>query len=398
MFYLLLACTVTLGLYLAILLVKLQLSLWCIRREPLGEAPLAAGQVTVVQPILGGDPRLPEMLGASLRNTSEAVRFLWLVDSDDSPGRIAAEIVCREHAGRVEIVCCDRPPDNVNPKTFKLGRAWPKISTHYAAVLDDDTTISDGNLQAAIAALRHCELYTGIPCYQSTATRWDSLLTHFVNNNSVMTYLGMLPLVGPLTINGMFYMMRTETVPPGGFSSIDDRLCDDYALARLLRGNGRRIHQGIVPQYLATSISGMRHYMQIMHRWFVFARVLVRDQRPAVQMILLLMLGLPPILLGAGVLATCALAMASFFAPAGAAYAAIAAAALGVSLAVRHGSIRILHSRVADREVPFRFFESILSELLQPVHACHALLVPTIRWRSRRIRVRPDNTFQILEW
>ena len=67
-------------------------------------------------------------------------------------------------------------------------------------------------------------------------------------------------------------------------------------------------------------------------------------------------------------------------------------------LGVRHGLIRFLHSRVFDREVRFRFCDSILSELLQPIHACHALLVPTIRWRTRRIRVHADNTFKILDW
>ena len=275
MFYLLLACAIAWALYLAILLVKFQFSLRSIGREAIGDAPFAADQITIVQPILGGDPRLTDVLRETLRNTPAATRFLWLVDNDDAPGRGAVESLCRKHAGRIEIVCCDRAPENVNPKAHKLAKAWPKIDTPYAAVLDDDTTISERNLRVALAALRQCDLYTGLPCYLSMATRWDSLLTHFVNNNSIMTYLALLPLVGPLSINGMFYVMRTETMRSlGGFSSIQERLCDDYALARLLLESGRRIHQGIVPQYLCTSVSGLRHYAEIMHRWFVFAAAL----------------------------------------------------------------------------------------------------------------------------
>ncbi len=47
----------------------------CLRREPAGDAPFAAGQITIVQPILGGDPRLPDVLRETLRNTprSDAV-------------------------------------------------------------------------------------------------------------------------------------------------------------------------------------------------------------------------------------------------------------------------------------------------------------------------------------
>ena len=139
-----------------------------------------------------------------------------------------------------------------------------------------------------------------------------------------MTYLSLLPVVGPLSINGMFYVMRTETMRSlGGFSSIQERLCDDYALARLLLDSGRRIHQGIVPQYLCTSVTGLRHYAQIMHRWFVFAAVLVRDQRPAVQLLLLAALGLPPLLLWTGLIAHVRVAVVVVvLAPAGVPYAA----------------------------------------------------------------------------
>ena len=188
-------------------------------------------------------------------------------------------------------------------------------------------------------------------------------MTHFVNNNSIMTYLSLLPVVGPLSINGMFYVMRTETMRSlGGFSSIQERLCDDYALARLLLDSGRRIHQGSVPQYLCTSVTGIRHYSQIMHRWFVFAAALVRDQRPAVQLLLLAALGLPPLLLWTALIATFWLLLSSWFAPAGAPCAALAAVALGVTLRVRHVLIRFLHRRCFDREVRFRFFLSIVSE------------------------------------
>lgn len=399
MFYLLLVCILACSSYLLIALVKIRLSLQVLRQESLGDAPIMPNQITIIQPILGGDPALKDMLQKTLQSTSALTRFLWLIDIDDEPGRTVAELLCQEHASRVEILWCDRSSENTNPKAYKLERALSKIETPYFAVLDDDTTISERNLRIAIAALDHADLYTGIPCYQSTVGWWNSLVTHFVNNNSITTYLSLLPLVGPLSINGMFYVMRTDTLGTlGGFTAIQDRLCDDYAVARLLLDNGRRIHQGVIPQYLQTSVSGIRHYLQIMHRWFVFADILVRDQRLNVRLLLLLMLGFPPMFLLIGLIGTSALVVMGLFIPSDRAYAVIATVVLGMTLILRHNLLSFLNRKVFDGKVRLRFGISILSELVQPIHWCHALLAPTIQWRTRRIRVNADNTFKILDW
>ena len=398
MVYPLLPSVIGLGLYLAILLTKFLLCLRVIRREPTGDVTFSPEEVTVVQPILGGDPRLPDVLRATLESTPEETRFLWLVDTDDARGQAVVDALREAYSTRFEVVWCAPVPEHVNPKTFKLEKALALVDTPFVAVLDDDTTVSERNLAAAVAALENADLYTGVPCYRSTAGYWDSLVTHFVNNNSIMTYLSMLPLAGPLSINGMFYVMRAETLREmGGFSSIQERLCDDYAVARMLLDGGRRIHQGTVPQYLFTSISGFRHYLQIMHRWFVFADALVRDQTFTVQMLLLVMLALPPLLLWIGLAGTSALVVAALLGHAGSHYAAAAAGAAGVTLVVRHGAIRYLHGKLFEKDAPFRPVTSILSELLQPVHWLHSVLAPTIRWRTRWIRVYRDNTFEILD-
>ncbi|MGD9128788.1 MAG: glycosyltransferase [Planctomycetia bacterium] len=398
MVYLFVIIAIGLGAYLTILLTKFLLCLYVIRREPTGNEPLAPELVTVVQPILGGDPRLSDVLRSTLQNTSPDTRFLWLVDKNDAPGQAAVKTLCEEYPARIEVVWCDPVPEEVNPKAFKLQKAVDRIETPFVAILDDDTTISQRNLETAVAALGQADLYTGIPCYRSTAGYWDSLVTHFVNNNSIMTYLSMLPLVGPITINGMFYVMPTQTLRElDGFSSIQDRLCDDYAVARLLRDSGKKIHQGIVPQYLFTSISGFRHYMQIMHRWFVFADALVRDQSLAVRMILLVMLGLPPLLLGIGLAGTLVLLTAAMTGYIIQLYTIITAMLLGVTLVVRHVTIRVLHRKLFAQDVRLRPMMSIVSELLQPIHWLHSVFVSTIQWRTRRIRVHKDNTFKILD-
>ena len=57
----------------------------------------------------------------------------------------------------------------------------------------------------------------------------------------------------------------------GGFAPIAGQLCDDYALASLVKQHGGTIRQGITPQYLQTTVAGPSQYVRLMHRWFLFA-------------------------------------------------------------------------------------------------------------------------------
>lgn len=384
------------SLYLTILLVKFFLSLHVIGRDRFpgrSQNPEKASQITILQAILGGDPHLPDVLRTTLENTSDETSLLWMVDTDDAQGLAITEKLGARYPHRVAIIRCETAPDNVNPKVFKLEKALAKINTPYMAVLDDDTMISDQNLTAAIEALGQADLYTGLPGYLSTENRWDSLVAHFVNNNSIMTYLPTLPLVGPLSINGMFYVLRTgRFLELGGFSSIRKKLCDDYALARKMHDGQGRIHQGIVPQYLYTSISGFTHYLQMMHRWFVFANALVRDQRLGAQLILLVLHGSPPLLLWACLVSTTGL-LWSTMRSAQCSSAAVVTAAMGMALVLRHGLIRSLQRKIFDRRLKFTPITSVVSEVLQPLHWLHAVMKPTIKWRTRQIRVYKDNTF-----
>lgn len=354
-----------LALYLAILGTKVVLSRRYIAAHP--EEQTAEGEVTVIQPILGGDPFLAEALRRNLAQVR--ARFLWLVDDDDAEAQRVTEGL---KDGRTTIVRCPPVSGSDNPKTVKLQRALESVETPYLAVLDDDTILTPDHLGRALFALRDCTLYTGLPCYLPGQNVWSSLVAHFVNNNSIVTYLPLLPILGPLTINGMFYVIRTDELRNlGGFTPIVSQLCDDYALATLVKRHGGTIRQGITPQYLHTTVPDAAGYVRLMHRWFLFANTLVRDQPLRVQLLLFVTLGLPPLLLWVG--------FATF------------SLALPFVLIARHLLLRTLRP-----DVRLNPFTSILAELLQPLHWLHATLQHTLRWRTRRIALGPDGTFSYL--
>lgn len=367
------------ALYLLLLGVKFALS-W--RYAARREEPAADGPVTVLLPIVSGDPGLEEVLRRNLQLAPAWARFVWLIDADDAEGRRIAERLLAT-TDRVAVELCPPPAAGLNPKLVKLHQVFGAVDTPFVAVLDDDTVLTEQNLEKAVAALNECDLYTGLPCYLPGANFWSSLVAHFVNNNSILTYFPLHPLVGAVSLNGMFYAMRTDTLRRyGGFAPVLDRLCDDYAVATLVRRNGGVIRQGVTPVKLRTTVAGAGGYFRLLHRWFVFANILVRDQRPGVALLIVLALGLPSLLLWLGFLVL----FAGWW----------GLPVLGGMLLVRHVALRLLHRRVFGELTGFSWWRSVVAELLQPVHVLHSVVQPTIRWRTRRIRPTTGGAFTYL--
>jgi ceramide glucosyltransferase len=371
-------------LYLVILIGKVLLARRYVRTHP--ESARRSAPITVVQPILGGDPALEATLLETLRalEVNKDVRVLWLVDEDD---RAARDLAARVPQSRpLEVLLCPPPSAHQNPKSAKLQRALASIATEFVAVLDDDSIISAAHLERAIAALDSATLYTGLPCYLAGPNVWSSLVSHFVNNNSFLTYLPLPALTPPVTINGMFYVMRTADLRAmGGFAPVEAKLCDDYAIASLVRSHGGTIRQGITPLFLRTTIPDATRYAALMQRWFLFANVLLRDQPWNTRVLLLPLLGLPPVLF--------ALSLLCLFGG------LVPAICWLVAILIRHALLRSVRDFVLDassddaRAVPLHPITSIVSELLQPLHWLHASLQHTLQWRTRRILLGADGTF-----
>jgi ceramide glucosyltransferase len=186
----------------------------------------------------------------------------------------------------------------------------------------------------------------------------------------------------PITINGMCYALKRETLHDlGGFEPLLKHLTDDLAIARLVRQRGGRLRQTPYPQEVETQLRDTPHYVQQMHRWFLFATLLVRSEPPASALRIGLLQGLHPLLLWA----TC---LGILLQPS-----PLAVGSLGVLLAIRAAVICGLQQRFTGR-VQFNLFLSLLSELLQPLHLLHAACVRSIRWRSRRYRVYDNDRFE----
>jgi ceramide glucosyltransferase len=372
---------IALVVYGIILGAKAALTWRYISQYPKPRVDIESQPVTVCQAILSGDPDLEDALLSTLVALPRA-RFVWLIDEDDAEAaRITAHLRQLHEEREIIVQALPAPPDGINPKLFKLeaARRWVQAGTF--VVLDDDTRLKPESLAALLEALERCELATGLPFYRDSPYLYGRLLGQFVNNNSALTYLPLAGFVPPVSINGMCYALKLSTLSQiRGFEPILGHLTDDLAVADRVRSNGGKIVQTPYPQEVATTIDCFARYIAQMHRWYVFALLLMRRQGPAMNVLILALYGVQPLLLAI------AITEAFLFPSVGQTI-----AVFGVLL-FRAGILASLQWRFSG-SIRHRPFLSILSELVQSLHLGHALLVKTIRWRSRHYRVYDNDRF-----
>lgn len=369
--------------YLFLLGMKAVLAIVQVADDPVNdEEKLPSGILTLMQPILSGDPRLEEMLEGNLLSLP-GQRFLWLCDAWDHEAIRITELLKQKYpAHQIVMRLCPDCPERVNPKVFKLIEGTSDVTTPYFAVLDDDTHLPAATAADLVRHARKDTVATALPCYDADDRFSGSLLSQFVNNNSAMTYLPLLPFCRPISINGMCYVMKASGL--GMFPGIAHHLTDDLALAGAVKESGDTIYQSCQPVRLKTDISGFRHYLRMMHRWYLFALLLLKGQGGGYKAAILALHGWHPLVLWmmmAGVIISPSVGMFSV---------------AGIFLLLRGAMLVLLQGKVFGRSI-HRPLASLVSEWLQPVHLVHAVLNRNITWRSRKYRVCSSEHFEANE-
>ena len=236
---------------------------------------------TAVQPILSGDTRLEEDLAANLKNT-EDMKFIWLVDKSDSTAIKTVEKILEKenYSDRVEVYKLDDVPQEVNPKIFKLAQIVDKIKTEYTIILDDDSVMDRKRLdELSIYEKDKSEwIATGIPFNSNISGFYSKLISAFINSNSIFSYFSMSFLKENRTINGMFYILRTDILKRyNAFEEIKYWLCDDLALATYLLSKNVRIIQSTIFCNVRNTVPDLKKYILLMKRWLLFGNVYMKN-------------------------------------------------------------------------------------------------------------------------
>ena len=236
---------------------------------------------TVLQPILSGDPRLEEDLTANLKNTTD-MKFIWLVDKSDKVAINTVENILKDknYSNRIEVYYLDDVPQELNPKIFKLAQVVDKIKTEYSIILDDDAVIDRKKLdELSVYEKDKSEwIATGIPFNYNIKGFYSKLISAFINSNSIFSYFSMSFLNENKTINGMFYILRTDILKKySAFDEIKYWLCDDLALATYLLSKKVKIIQSTIFCNVRNTVPSLKRYILLMKRWLLFSNVYMKN-------------------------------------------------------------------------------------------------------------------------
>ena len=386
LFYILLAITIIL------LILKLIFSIiYFYKVDKLEKTEIDEKKYTIIQPILSGDPRLEEDLTANLKNTSN-MSFIWLIDKSD---KIAIDIVGnilkdKHYLNRIDVYYLDDVPQEVNPKIFKLAQVVDKIKTEYSIILDDDAVIDRKKLdELSIYEKDETEwIVTGIPFNYNIKGFYSKLISAFINSNSIFSYFSLSFLKENKTINGMFYILRTDILKKySAFEEIKYWLCDDLALATYLLSKKVKIIQSTIFCNVRNTVPSLKRYILLMKRWLLFSNIYMKNAfSTKFLFIILLPTLLPTILL-----------FFSFY---------LGIDYLVIMLNLFIGKIALFHiARVfiyqGNTEDSFKkslfvfspqtteILYELISEFLLPFMLLYTLLTPpVILWRNKKIRVK----------
>ena len=347
---------------------------------------------TVLQPILSGDPRLEEDLTANLKNTTD-MKFIWLVDKSDKVAINTVENILKDknYSNRIEVYYLDDVPQELNPKIFKLAQVVDKIKTEYSIILDDDAVIDRKKLdELSVYEKDKSEwIATGIPFNYNIKGFYSKLISAFINSNSIFSYFSMSFLKENKTINGMFYILRTDILKKySAFDEIKYWLCDDLALATYLLSKKVKIIQSTIFCNVRNTVPSLKRYILLMKRWLLFSNVYMKNAF-SVKFLFIRMLPtlLPTILL-----------FFSFYL--GMDYLVIVLNLFIGKIALFH-IVRLFIYQGNYEENSFKkslfvfspqtteLLYELLSEFLLPFMLIYTLLTPpVILWRNKKIRVK----------
>lgn len=348
---------------------------------------------TIVQPILSGDPRLEEDLMANLKNTIDT-KFIWLVDKSDKIAIQTAEKILKNKncSNRIEIYYLDDVPQEVNPKIFKLEQVVDKIKTEYTIILDDDSVIDRKRLdELSIYEKDKTEwIATGIPFNYNIKGFYSKLISAFINSNSIFSYFSLSFLKENKTINGMFYILKTDILKKySAFENIKYWLCDDLALATYLLSKDVKIIQSTIFCNVRNTVPSFKRYILLMKRWLLFSNVYMKNAF-SIKFLFIILLPtlLPTILLflsfylGINYLV---LTLNLFIGKVALFY----ITRIFIYQGVREEKISKKSDFVVFSPQTKELLYELLSEFLLPFMLIYTLLTPpVILWRNKKIRVK----------
>lgn len=347
------------------------------------------GTITVLQPMVGGDPALEYCLQQNLENAPN-VNFIWLIDDDDIVGQEVAKNVLKKFENpKVRLAINPRPPRDVSPKSWVLRigidiakNEFPQ--SEFLAMLDDDTIIPPQGFSKAAAIAKNKKAVIGLPTYFSRSNFLSRLITGFVNAGSILTYLPgtYLKIFNGVNCNGMFCLVRSQDLEKSDFDIILKKLLDDYSISKVFQNKGIEVVQTTMVISVITTALSLKHYINLMGKWFVFAKICIQENKnlKAVSLLVFLPAILPFLLLLMAIFSSNIYLILIWL----------------IAVLSKALLLRLLRTQLGFLTPKSDIIFEIMAELITPIHSLRALLKPNkVVWRRQEFSL--DGT-DIISW
>ncbi len=336
-------------------------------------------EFSVIQPIVSGDCNLEQSLRTNVKNGGNA-NFIWIVDeTDQEAGRIVKKI--KEETGKdIKIITAKDIPNEKNEKVYKQKLALPYARELFIAA-DDDVILSFDQLYKLKDKLNRQDcVITGLPYYRMGYDFLTNLVVGFVNGNTLLTYLVIAGLGAVGSLNGMFYMAKKDTfIQLNIFEKIEDKLSDEYEIAKILRNKNIQIIQSICPCSVGTTIENFSHYINLMRRWMVFANVYMAEKLQFSTLLTIVVPTALPLLIFIHTLI-----IRNF---------RILPIILGIQVLIAFLNYYQRRQYFKIKEPLKIILFEILSAYLQPLHYINSLIKPgMVIWRNNKVMINKDGS------
>ncbi|HAN73913.1 MAG TPA: glycosyl transferase [Planktothrix sp. UBA8402] len=355
--------------------------------------PSQSDQISILQPILSGDPTLWDCLGHNLAlKTSHQLEFIWLIDQNDTPAQIGCRQLIETYPDvKIKLISLPPSPNQISPKMFKLIAGVKEATGNIIAVLDDDTMLPNQAFDQCLPYLEKPEIGVafGLPYYVNFSNFWSTLVSSVVNGNNLLTYIPYTYLINPFTINGMFFVIKKEVLEKvNGFAALDKFIVDDYAIAQHFRQQGYQLAQTPVCHGISTQIQDSTHYFNLITRWFIFPQTSILKSSHFQELIVFYLIAFLPTMFPLIVL------IYSLLFPS--VYTLIYAV---IYFGLNYALLTNFNQNYLRNATPkTHIIVLILVQILLPTHIIFSLLAPKkINWRGHIMQLNKDGGFEFIQ-
>lgn len=327
--------------------------------------------VTILKPLCGDEPELYENLRSFCRQRYSSFQLVFGVQNPRDPAIALVECLRREFPkADIELVVQPDWPGAGNRKVANLAGMLPSARHDILVIADADIRVGPDYLAAIVGSLGEPEvglvtcLYRGRPANGV----WSRLAALYIEHDFLpQAIMAELCGIGEGCFGATIALRRGTLEAIGGFSTIADRLADDYALGQAVRELGQRVY---LAPYLVETVTSEQS----------LSALLVQERRWAMTIRMLAPTGF----LGTFVTHPFAVCMLAVLLSEGR---TSAMAMLACTAVCRVFAVRVIDAQLGRSGTPLWLLP--LRDLLSFWVFATCYLGRTVAWRGQRLRVGP---------